>query len=170
MLKIYTTLLCLIFFSASAEIVKNVKIEGNNRISSETIKVYGEINIGDDYSSFDINQILKNLYKTNFFEDVKISLTSNVLNIFVEEYPIINFIDLQGEPSKTVKKKVLEQLNLKEKESFIENKLSEDVNLLKKIYGTIGFNFVNVEAKIEKFDDNRINLIYFLEKGKKTDC
>jgi outer membrane protein insertion porin family len=168
MLKIYTTLLCLIFFSLSAEVVQKVEIEGNSRISSETIKVYGEINAGADYSPFDINQILKNLYKTNFFEDVKISLNNNVLNISVKEYPVINFIDLQGEPSKSVKKKVLEGLALKAKESFIENKLLEDVNLLKKVYGTLGFNFVNVEAKVEKFDDNRINLIYILDKGKKT--
>ena len=47
---------------------------------------------------------------------------------------------------------MLELLQLKAKESFIENKLSQDINLVKKIYATIGFNFANVEAKIEKFD------------------
>jgi len=168
MFKIYITIFLLFFVNLYAEIVKEVDVKGNNRISLETIKVYGEINIGDDVSAFDVNIILKNLYKTNFFEDVKISLSNGALNITVKEYAVINFIELKGEKSNTIKKSVLEKLQLKPKESFIENKVLEDVNLLKKIYGSIGYNFANVETKIEKFDNNRVNLIYLLDKGKKT--
>ena len=144
-------------------------MKGNDRISSETVKVYGDITIGKDYSATQINEVLKNLYDTDFFEDIKITLNNGVLNILVKEYPIVNAIDLEGEKSNTVKKKILEKLNLKASESFIENNLTQDINLIKKIYSTIGFNFVSVEPKIEKFDDNRINLVYVLDKGKKTD-
>ena len=156
------------FFNLSAEVVQKLQVNGNNRISNETIKVYGEITFGEDYSSFDLNEILKKLYKTNFFEDIKISLSKGVLNIDVKEYQIINFIDLEGEKSTSIKKKVIESLSLKTKESFIESRLSQDINMIKKIYASIGFNFVKVEAKIEKFNENRINLTYFLDKGKKT--
>ena len=169
MLKIYTTIFLLIFFNLSAEIIQKLEVKGNDRFSVETIKVYGEITIGKDYSVFEINEILKNLYNTNFFEDIKISLSNGVLDITIKEYAVINFIDLRGEKSNNIKKKVLKQLNLKEKESFIKNKLTQDINLIKNIYASIGFNFANVEAKIEKFDNNRINLIYILERGKKTD-
>ena len=168
MFKIYTTLFFFVFFNLSAEIVQKLEVKGNSRISAETIKVYGEINIGQDYSAFDVNKILKNLYNTNFFEDVKISLDSNILNIVVKEYATVFSVDLQGEKSSTVKNSVLKKLTLKEKESFIESRLAQDVILIKKIYGSIGFNFVNVEAKIKKFDDNRVSLVYFLDKGKKT--
>ena len=169
MFKIYTSIFFLIFFNLSAEIIEKLEVKGNNRISDETIKVYGNITIDKDYSTFDVNEVLKNLYKTDFFEDIKISLNNGILNIAVKEYAIINSIDFQGEKSKTIEKKVLEQLNLKPKESFIENKLSDDINIIKKIYSSIGFNFVNVETKIVKFDDNRINLLYILDKRKKTD-
>ena len=168
MLKIFTVLFYLVFLNLHSEIVQKLQINGNDRISDETIKVYGEIEIGKDLSATDINRILKNLFDTNFFDDVKISVSNNVLNINVKEYAVINSISLEGEKSNEIKEKILEKLNLKEKESFIENKLSQDISLLKKIYASIGFNFVNVEAKIEKFNDNRVNLIYFLEKGKKT--
>jgi len=168
MLKICTTLFFLIFSNLSAEIVSKLDVKGNDRISAETIEVYGEITFGKDYSAFDLNQILKNLYNTNFFEDIKISLSNQILKITVKEYSIINFIDIQGEKSNRLKKVVLEKLNLKVKESFIESKISKDINLIKQIYASVGFNFVNVEAKIEKFDFNRINLVYFLDKGKKT--
>ena len=59
------------FCNLSAEIVQKLSVKGNDRISEETIKVYGEINFGQDYSVFEVNEILKNLYKTDFFEDVK---------------------------------------------------------------------------------------------------
>jgi outer membrane protein insertion porin family len=168
MLKIYTIIFSLFLFSLSAEIIQKVETKGNQRISSETIIVYGNINIGKNYSEFELNKILKDLYETDFFENVSIILSNGVLNITVKEYPVINFVDLRGEKSETLKKKILKDLSLKSKESFIENKLSEDINLLKKIYSSIGFNFTKIEAKIEKFSDDRLNLIYFLDKGKKT--
>ena len=168
MFKTYIIIFFFIFTNLSAEIIQKLEVEGNSRISKETIKVYGEINFGKDYSAFGVNKILKNLYDTNFFEDIKISLDSGTINIIVKEYPIINFIELRGEKSKTTTKKVLSELSLKNKQSFISNKLVEDIKLLKKIYGSIGYNFANVEAKIEKFDNDRVNLIYILDKGEKT--
>ena len=165
----YIFFFCLFLnFNLSAEIIKKLIVTGNNRISQETIKVYGEINLNKDYSTFDVNKILKNLYQTEFFEDVKISLNNGTLNINVKEYSVVNFIDLRGEKSKTIKNKVLELLQIKEKGSFIKSKLTKDVDTIKKIYASMGFNFSNVDSKIERFDENRINLIYFLDKGKKT--
>ena len=168
MLKIYAILCFFIFFNLSAEIIQKLEVKGNNRISDETIKVYGNITLGKNYSTNEVNDILKNLFNTNFFEDIKINLSNGILNIVVKEYSIINSIDLRGEKSTKIKGAVLERLLLKSKESFIESRLSQDINTIKKIYASIGFNFVNVKAKIEKFDDNRLNLIYFLDKGKKT--
>ena len=70
----------LIFFSISkAEIVKEIKIDGNKRVSSETVKIYGKIELNKDYQEKDLNQILKDLYQTDFFEDVKVSIKNNVL-------------------------------------------------------------------------------------------
>jgi len=168
MLKIYIALFSLIFFNLSAEVVDKLEVKGNSRISLETIKVYGDITYGKDYSPSQLNEILKNLYETNFFENINISLSNGVLSVQVKEYAIINSVNLEGEKSNSATKQVLEKLSLQAKESFIESKLTQDINLIKNIYASIGFNFANVDAKIEKFDENRINLIYFLDKGKKT--
>ena len=53
-----------IFFSqfVNAEIINKVNVIGNERISSETIKVYGGIKINSDYEKSDLEQILKKLY------------------------------------------------------------------------------------------------------------
>ena len=71
--KAFLSILILLFSSnLSAEIVKEILIEGNSRVSEETIKVYGDIQINKEISESEINNILENLYSTEFFEDVKI--------------------------------------------------------------------------------------------------
>ena len=168
MLKNILVILLIFTSSVYAEVIKELKVNGNNRISIETIKVYGEINIGSNYSAQELNRILKNLYSTNFFENINLELKDGILKIDLKEYSIINSISLDGEKSNQNKKKILERLVLKEKASFIPSQLNEDVNLLKKIYASMGFNFVNVDAKIEKFSENRVNVLFNIEKGEKT--
>ena len=168
MLKKISIILLVFTTSVIAEVVKDIKIEGNNRISKETIKVYGEIEIGKDYSTFEINKIIKNLYSTEFFEDINLQFKDNTLNLFVKEFPVINEIKLNGVESNKIKNLIIEKLSLKEKNSFISNKLNQDVSLIKKIYASLGFNFSEINTKVEKFSENRINLLFDINPGNKT--
>jgi outer membrane protein insertion porin family len=168
MKKFFILFFLLLNFNLCAEIIKSVELKGNKRISKETIKVYGEINLDKDYSEFDLNEVLKNLYKTDFFEDIKLNLSKGVLNIDVKEYPILNSITLEGEKSTSLTKQILKRLKLKEKQSFIKSKLSQDIDEIKKVYSSMGFNFIGVESQVERFTGGRINLVYILKKGQKT--
>ena len=80
-----------------AEIVKKVEIKGNNRISAETIKIYGKIKLNENYTEKDINNVLQNLNSTNFFQDIDINLSNNTLVINLIEYPTVNQLILIGE-------------------------------------------------------------------------
>ena len=62
-----------------AEEVKNIIINGNERISNETVKVYGGIELNKEFSERDSNDILKNLYDTGFFESVEVLFENNKL-------------------------------------------------------------------------------------------
>jgi outer membrane protein insertion porin family len=151
-----------------AEIINKVELEGNSRINVETIKVYGDITLDKDYSAIEVNDILKNLYATDFFEDIKINLNNGILKVIVKEYAIINDIKLKGEKSTRIKEAILKRLTLKVKGSYIESKLIDDVNLVKKAYASLGYNFAEVNTKVLKFESGRINLSYLVDKGKKT--
>ena len=72
-----------------AEIVKKIQIEGNDRVSSDTIKLFSGVKLNDDLNTSELNQILKKLYDTNFFKDIALNLNENVLFINVKENPII---------------------------------------------------------------------------------
>ena len=73
------------------------------RYDKETIIVYGEIDPQVSYDKNDINDILKNLYSTNFFENVQITFENNDLKINVKEYPIISNINIEGEKTNKFK-------------------------------------------------------------------
>ena len=56
------------FSTLKAEVVNEIVINGNQKISDETIIIYGDIKKNLDYSDKDLNKILKNLYETNFLK------------------------------------------------------------------------------------------------------
>ena len=64
-----------------AEIVKKIEIEGNERVNSETIKIFGGVKLNDNLNTDDLNKVLKKLYETNFFENVNITLNNSILSI-----------------------------------------------------------------------------------------
>ncbi len=173
MIKIFTPiifLICINIFSISnAEIIKKIEIKGNERISDETIKVYGEIKkLNSDFSKNDLNNILKNLYSTNFFENVSLNIKDNTLYVILDEYPIVNQLVVLGEKSNKFREKIKDIITTKEKGSYIENNLNTDINKIKNMYSINGYNFAKVEFKIKKIDNKTFDLIYNIDRGKLT--
>jgi len=166
---IFITIISIISLSnLNAEIVKKVEINGNNRISDETIKVYGNIKINKDYSELDLNNLIKDLYSTDFFENIELNLKNNTLIILVKEYPIINQLIIIGEKKKAFKEEVKKLIKLKEKKSFIKSSLLSDVETIKKIYSSFGYNSAEVETKINVIDEKSVDLLLEIKRGEKT--
>jgi len=153
--------------SANAEMLKKLEIIGNSRISNETIKVYGEIEINKDYSDDDLNTVIKRLYDTRFFSDISTSFSNGVLRINVKENPIVDSIIIEGEVTEKYKKVILKMLALKEKGSYIESDINQDVQIIKNFYKSLGHYTAKVTANIQELGDDKniINLIYSIEKG-----
>ena len=171
MKKLLSIILSVLFIAGSsfAEIVNEIQISGNKRVSDETVKVYGEIKPeGSDFSNSDINNILKNLYSTNFFEDVNIEIRNKKLIINLIEYPVINEIVLIGEQNTRVKNQIKKIISSKEKNSFIKNNLNKDINLIKKLYSSLGYKFSQVETKVRNIDKNNVDLAINIDKGEIT--
>ena len=151
-----------------AEIVNDIKVKGNNRVSTETIIVFSDIKKGDDVTNTILNKSLKELYSTNFFKDVKIVLENQLLTIIVEEYPIIQQIQINGiKRSKTVED-IKSQISLKEKNPFNKSLIKNDLNQILNIFKQNGFYFVEVDVKIEKNQNDTVNIIYDVDRGEKA--
>ena len=97
--KLRLILSIILFFvsshTSSAELQK-IEIFGNDRIPSETIIMFSGISENKKINEINLNSILKNLYESNFFENVSVELIDKKLKINVEEYPIIENIIYEG--------------------------------------------------------------------------
>ncbi|MBH90880.1 MAG: outer membrane protein assembly factor BamA [Candidatus Marinimicrobia bacterium] len=166
----YTIFFTFLFTNLHSEILKNIKVTGNKRISTETIKVYGDIQLNKDYKDEDINEIIKKLYNTNFFSNVSTSFANGTLSINVSENPIIYSVELNGEDTKKFKERILKVISLKEKSSYIENFVKSDIEIIKRFYKSLGFYSISVDAEKQKADagENTVNLIFNIKKGDRS--
>ena len=151
-----------------AEKVEKIIVSGNERISTETIIIFAEINLNEDLNENKLNLILKNLYKTNFFEDVKINLTNNILNILISENPIIQSIEIKGIKAKKLRDPILESMNLKKNNSFTEFAAKKDRDLVLNLLKNSGFYFTEVKLKKIENSNKSVSLIYEIELGERA--
>ena len=167
----FTASIVLVFFLSfklNAAVINEISINGNERISDETIKVYGGININDNIDENKINDILNDLYSPNFFENVEVKEINGVLQVTVEEYPVVNQLLIEGEPSKRIQEKIENLISTKQKQSFIKSNISQDINLIKNLYSSIGYNFTNIEVNIKEIDKKNFDVLLEIDKGEIT--
>ena len=151
-----------------AEIVSKILIEGNNRISPETIKMFSGVSKNDDLSENDLNLILKNLYDSNFFELVSIKLENNTLTIDVKENPIIQNINYEGIKSDNLLSNLKKNVILKSRSSFNEIILKKDKERITNFLKNLGYYFSEIDISIENLQDNKIDLTYNILLGEKA--
>lgn len=172
MIKFLTSLLFFIFLTISssvAEILNEVKVDGNQRISKETIIVLGKIKINTDYNDDKLNNILKDLYDSNFFKDINLNLSNGTLSIIVVENSIIENIEIVGMKNKNFQEKLFESMSLKNRMSFTEDQLQKDITLIKNILKTNGYYFANIETSLIKNDElNSVKVKLDIDEGERA--
>ena len=154
--------------AVKAEVINDIIVKNNDRISINTIKTYGDIKIGVDYSSDDLNNILKNLYETNFFKDISLKIEKNILVIDVMENKLIQKININGIKSSKIQDAILEGLSLKAKSPFIESQVERDLNKVKLSLSNEGYYFSTVTSDIENNPNNTVNLNFNIYLGDKV--
>ena len=164
----FAVLFTLFSISSYAEIVKKIEVNGNQRVSSETVAVFGDVQIGKDYDLEDVNDLIKKLYDTSFFSNISVTIENNILSITVEENPLVNDVIFNGEKAKKYKEKIIELLSLSQNHSFIESAVQNDINQILAFYRNFGFYFIKIDAEIEKLKNNKVNIIYTIDKGEKA--
>ena len=171
-LKQFLTIIISLFFISfnysNAEILKNIIVKGNDRVSNETIIVFTSAKIGEEINTVRLNEIVNNLYDTNFFENISTTFDNQELVITVKENPIINTIQFKGIKSKTLIEKISKNLELKPRSSFnlfiLENDRVKIENELK----SQGYYYSTIEIFTEKKNNNTLDLIYNINIGNKA--
>ena len=157
-----------LFNLSTAEIIKKIEVSGNDRISKDTILIFSEVEIGQNIKNKDLNNILKNLYETNFFKNVETSFKNTTLTIFVEENPIIGSIDFEGIKAKKIIKNLKSSITLKNRSSYNDLTLKNDQNTIYKILKESGYYFSKVDVLVKDNSKNIVDIIFKIDLGDKT--
>ena len=154
--------------SVFAENINEVRIIGNERIPKETILMFADINKKDSIDDSKVNTILKNLYESNFFEDVSVKYENKVLVISVKELPIIENITIEGIKAKKFEEQIRQSFIFKPRSSFNKFLLANEENLIKSILKSNGYYFSKIDTYIENLDNNKVNINYKVQLGNKA--
>ncbi len=152
---------------AQAEVIEKMQVKGNQRLEAETIYSYLPFAVGDDVNTDAVNKAIKELYKTGFFNDVKIDLKGSSVVIDVDERPAISSITFEGNDK--VDTDVLKgEVQIKVRDIYVPTKVQSDVERIKMIYQRMGLLNAKVEAVTENKRRNRVEIIFKISEGDKN--
>ena len=155
------------FSPSQAAIVGDFDISGNQRIEDATIVSYMEISKGDDVTPETINAALGKLFETGLFEDVSIQQSGNRLIVEVVENPIINQIAFEGN-ERVEDTELTSQVRMRERTPFTRARAEADAQSIVELYRRTGRYAAEVEPKIIKLSDNRVNVVFEISEGAST--
>ena len=155
-------------FSSYSKNYEKIIINGNERISNETILVFSEIQDNIPLDENSINEILKKLYKSGFFKDVTVKIENNNLTIDVLENPIIQTVLIEGIKRKKTEESLYEILSLKNRSSYSSTLIKKDESAILSFLKDDGYYFSKVTSSYQDLGDNKIDLLYQIELGEKS--
>ena len=153
---------------AKAEEFNNILINGNERVSEETILVFSDLSNKNFLDENSINDVLMKLYDSGFFKNISIVIKNKNLIIDVEENPIIQTVFIEGIKKKKLEESLYDVLTLKNRSSFNSFAAKKDVDKILNLLKTKGYYFSKVVSSSQDLGLNKIDLIYKIELGKKA--
>ena len=154
---------CIPFISilpAAAETfeVEDIRVEGLQRISAGTVFNYLPVKIGESVDSDETSTIIRTLFKTGFFQDVRLERDGNVLIVWVRERPAIAKIDISGNKSLETEQLLLALKDIGLAEGRVLNRaiLDKIEQELRRQYFSQGKYGVELESKVTPLERNRV--------------
>ncbi len=148
-----------------------IRVEGNRRVESETIKSYLETEVGADYYPARIRQDLKNIYAQGFFNDVRVygeqTEEGVALTYKVAERPIVSKVTYSGNKAAT-DDEMEEAITVEEHQVLDENQVRETENAIRSLYEKKGFYLVDVESDIEPKGKGKVEVSFNIEENEKV--
>lgn len=148
--------------------VRDIVVEGNQRVSAETVRSYMRIEPGGLFNRSELNRSLKQLYDTGLFADVTFRQQGDALVVSVVENPIVNRIAFEG--NKEIDDETLDtEIGLRPRIVYTRSRVQSDVQRLLQLYRASGRFAAVIEPKIIQLPQNRINLVFEIDEGAPTD-
>ncbi len=153
---------------AQADAIREVRVEGNQRIDIETVESYMTVGVGDPFDRSEIDQSLKKLFRSGLFSDVSIRRDGDALLVVVVENPVINRLAFEG--NKRIEDATLEaEVQLRARVVYTRAKVQSDVQRLLQVYRRSGRFSASIEPKVIQLPQNRVDLVFEINEGPLTE-
>lgn len=167
MKNILIFLLFIASFSSVANTIKNIQVNGLTVISLGTVLNYLPIEKEDEFDASTSKEILKSLYKTQFFQSITVKENNGIVVITVQENPIINSFNITGNEVISEKEiaPVLEALELSQGMIYNNYKIEKLLQEIEAVYITKGYYSLSISKEISENNDKSINIKIIIEEG-----
>ena len=162
----YLFFIIIIYLTPLNLLSKSLNFEGLSKFNMNDIQSITSVDVYSNYLNInDVNKILKELSISELIYEVSFKEKDDLFLFLVTESDIIEDIYITN--NTWIKDDLIFQ-NLRSKNnSFLtKNKIQDDIKTIKNIYKSKGFQDISIISKVEKFSQNRINLIYEIEENK----
>ena len=152
---------------AYAATIAQIRIEGNQRVEEETVLSYLQLSRGDEFDPEKIDESIKVLFQTGLFSDVQMFQRGNVLVIKLEENPLVNQVNFEGN-SEIDDDALAKEVEVRERMIFTKARVQSDTQRVLALYQKSGFYNVRVAPKLIRLPENRVNLVFEVTEGSET--
>ena len=147
--------------------IKDIRIEGLQRIEPGTVLATVPFRVGENYSDEKGTLAIRNLFALGLFKDVRIEVSADLVIVIVEERPIIGAVDFVGikEFDKDTLRKALKDIGLSEGRSYDKALTDRAEQELKRQYINKSLYGAEVVTTVTPSDRNRVNLNFTVVEG-----
>jgi outer membrane protein insertion porin family len=147
--------------------VRDIRVEGLQRIEPGTVFASIPFRVGDDYTDEKGAAAIRSLFALGLFKDVRIEVNGDVLVLIVEERPNIAAVEFIGtkEFDKDTLKKALKDIGLAEGRPFDKALADRAEQELKRQYVNRSLYGAEIITTITPSDRNRVNLSFTVVEG-----
>ena len=150
--------------------IQDIRVEGLQRTEPATVFNYLPVKVGDTFTDAQGEEIIKNLYATGFFDDVRVETLGNHILLTVVERPVISSLNVTG--GKTLSndaiRKNLDAFGLGQSRSFNQATLNQAIAGLQQEYRNRGKNSVSITPEVTRLERNRVAVDVKIDEGPTT--
>ncbi len=166
-LPVVSALVCSPAYAFQPFVVKDIRLEGLQRISAGAVFNYLPIKVGDRIDEKLSARAIRSLYKTGFFKDVRLEKDGDVLVVFVAERPAIADIRFSGNskiPTDQLESS-LRQIGLSKGKVLDRSLLDKIEQELQRQYYSLGKYAVRIETITKPLERNRVDVEIRIAEG-----
>ncbi|MBI5179705.1 MAG: outer membrane protein assembly factor BamA [Nitrospinae bacterium] len=151
--------------------IKDIRVEGNQRANTNTIRFYIRSKQGDKYSVKETRDDIRRIFNLGYFDDIRLEVEEMAdglaLVYVVKEKPFIKSVTVKGN-TEIPEKDMLVLINLKKGSFYQQHVVLKDIQRIKKKYLKKGFYFTEIATTSKDAGNNQVDVTYNVQEKQKV--